>query len=157
MTALRAAVFVAMSWSAAAQAQPFRDWQVVEADGDCLLLQSLLSRTSGAMLAQVILQRDQGGTTLALRVPTGASLASGIGYRVGAGPLHELDWMHCDAALCLAVRPLSDDELRSILRGREMTVGFRPLPGSRPLNLPVSLMGVTAGWRALERCLPPLP
>lgn len=149
---LRALVLVATLCAGAAGAQTYRDWQVMRGGGECLLVQSLVSRASGAMLAQVVLQRQGADATLALRVPTGVSLASGIGYRVGAGPLHDLDWMRCDAALCLALRLLPEDELRAILRGREMLVGFRPLPGSRPLNLPVSLMGVTAGWRALADC-----
>jgi len=149
---LRAGILALVLCAGAAGAQTFRDWNLVQGGGECLLVQSLVSRASGAMLAQVVLQRQGAGTTLALRVPTGASLASGIGYRVGAGPLHDLEWMRCDADLCLALRPLPEDELRAILRGREMWVGFRPLPESRPLNLPVSLMGVTAGWRALADC-----
>lgn len=106
------------------------------------------------MLAQIVLQREGSGTTLAARVPTGASLVAGIGYRVDGGAVHTLDWMHCDAAYCLAVRPLSDPERSALLRGREMYLGFRPLPDSRALQLPVSLMGVTAGWNALDDCAP---
>jgi invasion protein IalB len=148
----RTVLLVALLWAGAAVPQTFRDWQVVRGGDECLLKQSLLSRNSGAMFAQVVLQRQGAGATLALRVPTGASLSSGIGYRIGAGPLYMLDWINCNADLCLAIRSLPDEELRAILRGREMLVGFRPLPDSRPLNLPVSLMGVTAGWRALEDC-----
>ena len=135
-----------------AAAQEFRDWRLVKATGECLLVQSLVSRASGSLLVQVLLQREGGETTLALRVPTGVSLTSGIAYRVGAGPLRALEWIYCAADLCLATRPLPEDELRSLLRGTEMQVGFRPLPDSRPLNVPVSLIGLTAGWRALEGC-----
>lgn len=132
----------------------FRDWRLVRAaeGGDCLLVQSVLSRATGTMLAQTVIQRQGDTAVLAVRVPTGAALSDGIGYRVGTADVVALDWVACDPDLCLAVRTLSSDELDALLRGREMVLGFRPLPGSLPLHLPVSLMGLTAGWRALAAC-----
>jgi invasion protein IalB len=140
--------------TAAAADESFRDWRLARAadEGDCLLVQSVLSRGSGTMLAQAVVQRQNGSAVLAVRVPTGAALADGIGYRVAGGEVVALQWVSCDPDLCLAVRTLSEDELGILLRGREMVLGFRPLSGSSPLHLPVSLMGLTAGWRALGRC-----
>lgn len=145
---------MALLLTAARAGESYRDWQVVRAEeaDDCLLVQSVLSRGTGTMLAQAVVQRQDDNAVLAVRVPTGAALADGIGYRVGAADIVPLVWVACDPDLCLAVRRLTEAELGALLRGREMVLGFRPRPGSSPLHLPVSLMGLTAGWRALGDC-----
>jgi len=137
-----------------AAAERFRDWRLVagESGADCLLIQSLLSQRTGTMLAQVVLQAGDAGPILAFRVPTGASLVSGIGYRIDGGEARAAEWITCDPELCLAVRDLAPAELAQLQRGRELTLAFRPLRDSPALNLPVSLLGVSAGWRALLRC-----
>lgn len=137
-----------------AAAERFRDWRLVagEDGSDCLLIQALLSQRTGTMLAQVVLQTQGAEPILAFRVPTGASLVSGIGYRIDGGEARAAEWIFCDPELCLAVRGLAQSELAELQRGRELTLAFRPLRGSPALNLPVSLLGVSAGWQALLRC-----
>ena len=133
----------------------FRDWQKIEnpTTGGCLLVQSVVTKTSGSLLAQIILQREAGAPVLAVRVPNGASLATGIAYRIdGAGAAVNLDWVSCDSKLCLARTSLDAAQFRALLNGRQLELGFRPLPTSRALVVPMSLLGVTAGWNALADC-----
>lgn len=109
------------------------------------------------MLLQAVFDADvenEGSVLLALRVPTGVSLADGIAYRHGAGDRVGigLEWQSCDPQRCAALARLSPAEFARLLRGREIIVGYRPLPDSRFLNVPLSLMGLTTAWRQKQAC-----
>lgn len=87
------------------------------------------------------------------RVPLGASLASGIAYlHVQGDEAVGLAWQYCDAQTCLASGGTSAAELGRLKKGTRIYLGFTPLPGSRALIVPVSLLGFTKSWAALESC-----
>lgn len=134
------------------------DWVVLRSpEGGCQMRSTILSRESGAILLEMILRPQPDGAPgalVGLRAPVGVSLADGIAYRHPETPevAIGLEWQSCDAALCLAVGAISDGALDALRRGARVEVGFRPLPGARAIRLPVSLRGVTAGWRAVAAC-----
>lgn len=136
-----------------------RDWTVVgDGDGGCLLTQSVYGKRTGALLVQAVLDDaggNDGAVVLALRVPTGVRLADGIAYRHSAGDRVGvgLEWQSCDAERCTAMARLSAAEFARLRRGSEIIVGYRPLPESRFLNVPLSLMGLTAAWRQKQACM----
>lgn len=158
-----AAALLALPAAVSAQApdpQPeaFGDWVLVRAAGVCQLRQTRLSAQSGAVLLEMLLLppgHGDGGALAGLRVPLGVSLPDGIAWRHPARPGEAiaLAWQHCDPDLCLAAGAISGAELDRLKRGDRIEVGFRPLPSANPVRLPVSLRGVTAGWRALEACV----
>lgn len=63
-----------------------------------------------------------------------------------------LAWQSCDAETCLASGGTGPQKLARLQRGRRILLGFRPLPSSRPLVVPVSLMGITRAWAAVQDC-----
>lgn len=133
------------------------DWVLIAGDGICQLRHTRISARSGAVLLEMVLlppERPGGGALAGLRVPLGVSLRDGIAWRHPSRPDQAiaLAWQHCDADLCLAAGAISEGELDRLRRGNRIEVGFRPLPAADPVRMEVSLRGVTAGWRALERC-----
>ena len=135
-----------------------RDWTVMKDEGSgCLVAQSVIGRRTGALLLQAVLDASaapDGSVVLAMRVPTGASLPDGIAYRHRASDAVAvgLEWQSCDPERCTAMGRLSQAEFGRLMRGREIIVGYRPLPESRLLNVPLSLMGLTAAWRQAQGC-----
>ena len=129
------------------------DWQLMRLAQGCAAVQTVLGRRTGAELARLVLSpAAQGGALVLLQVPNGADLAEGPAYRHPGGPAVVLEWQHCDAERCTASGPVTAAELDRLRRGREMQLGYRPLPESRPLNLTISLMGLTRSLAAAATC-----
>lgn len=162
----------------------FGDWMLLRAEpGVCQIRHTLLSATSGAVLLEMLLlpaaapatrlsetsedgslnalraAQAPDGALVALRVPLGVSLPDGIAYRHPGKEAAAigLAWQNCDPALCLAAGGISAAELDRLKRGNHVEVGFRPLPDAAPIRMQVSLQGVTAAWRAVERCAAAAP
>lgn len=159
---LRALVLLGMVAAPAAADSPaprsvHGDWVLIAGGGICQLRNTRVSARSGAVLLEMVLLPSVDGSVGALaglRVPVGVNLRDGIAWRHAARPDQAvaLAWQHCDAELCLAAGAISEAELDRLRRGNRIEVGFRPLPGADPVRMEVSLRGVTAGLRALERC-----
>lgn len=141
--------------------QDFRDWTVVRVqDGQagCLATIAVGLRQRDSGLASVTLYRraDTEAEEVAVmtaRVPLGASLASGIAYlHPGGEEAVGLAWQYCDDRTCLASGGVTQAELARLKAGNRIYLGFTPLPGSRALVVPVSLLGFTRSWNALESC-----
>lgn len=156
--------------------QTFRDWQLLKfgaggdtpADepGSCQLRYSAALRQGGSNLLTVDLVPRKAGQTeetsdtpfvIVARVPLGASLVSGIAYRhtdqrADSNIAQALVWQYCTATQCLASTGISAEEVNRMRAGRAMEVAFRPLPNSRPLAVPVSLLGISAALNALDDC-----
>lgn len=134
-----------------------RDWEVVRLPGGagCAVAQAVIGRRTGVVLAQLFLQPGpERGATLIARVPNGVHLPDGLAYRHSgaARTAVGLAWQSCDAERCSASGLLSRAELGRLLRGREIILGYRPMRGSAALNVPVSLMGLSAAWTAALGC-----
>jgi len=142
--------------SRATEASTHRDWQVLRtADDTCLVTQTVLGRRTGARLLSVFLApAGPDAVSLAFQVPNGVSLPDGIAFRHAAADRTGigLEWQQCDAERCMAAGQISVTEFGRLLAGREITVGYRPLPESRLLNVPLSLLGLTAAWKAAAAC-----
>lgn len=141
------------------QREVFRDWELLrDPQGACLLRQAVISRASGTVFLEAYLLPGSGaqqpGAAIAFRVPIGAYLPDGIAYRHPESPAQAigLEWQDCGGQTCSAAGRLSPEELARLMKGSEVTVAYRPLPSAPPLNLPLSLMGLTKGWAALQAC-----
>lgn len=144
---------------AAEALETFRDWQVLRGDDDCVATISLGLRAPSSGLVTVALfpRQDESGevpAVMTVRVPLGVHLASGIAYTHPGdeGAAIGLAWQSCDAETCMASGGVPAAELARLQAGRRILIGFRPLPESRPLVVPVSLMGVTAAWERVLAC-----
>lgn len=136
----------------------FRDWQLLRLPDGCRIVSALVSPASGALLLEAMLMQAEQPDALmiALRVPVGVHLPSGISYRhVDQGrQAIGLEWLSCDARMCTAAGQLSPQAIARLQRDRSVFVGFRPTQAARAVNLELSLMGFTAARRALDACVP---
>jgi len=150
--------WLALAGSSAAQVfERFRDWQLVRTEGACQIISMIRSESSGAMLLEarmLPIATDTGGLMIALRVPIGVDLASGIGLRhMGSDRVAiGLDWLSCDPSMCTAGGQLSEMAVARLRRDNSVFIGFRPTRTARPVNLELSLMGFSAASRALGNC-----
>lgn len=136
-----------------------RDWSVVQGTGGqgCFATLSVgLKAPSSGLATLSIFARQGGGDTpavMSVQVPLGASLPQGIAYtHAGGSEAVGLAWQYCTPETCVASGGISQDELQRLKDGRRVFLGFVPLPGSAPLVVPVSLLGITRAWEAVQDC-----
>lgn len=142
----------------------YKDWTIVDPEKpgvSCFVIQQVFSKKSGVKLIEASLYPiDAKGAKksfeaiFALSVPTGADLVSGIAYRhvEGKKTAIGLEWQSCNSSRCTATGKISRKELKRLRREKYVVVGFRPLPTSRVLNVPLSLVGLTRAWRDIGKC-----
>jgi invasion protein IalB len=157
---------ICLAWPNALAAQDpqttrHRDWQVVrDGNGGCLAATTagLAAGKTGLLTLSLLPLPDQtgartAGALMSARVPLGVSLTEPLAYsRAQTSEAVGLAWQRCDAETCLAMAPISAEELARLKRGRRVLFAFRPLRGSKPLIVPVSLMGLTRAWGAVTDC-----
>ena len=149
--------YIAMPWAVAetaASSQAFRDWALTCPPAeDCVLEQRLF--LAGGDVAEPVLRMafqaiaERATPLVAIRVPLGVLVSPGLSLRVDQGEDQQIPLHHCRPEGCLALFPLEEDWRQALEAGRELQVGFRRLDG-QTMTLPVSLLGITAGLRALE-------
>ena len=153
---LAASVVIAGAVCAGAQeARRFADWTLLAAPGQgCVLQYRAIAPEAGLVLADLYLSPvAEGGALLSVRVPVGASIADRAVYRhSGADRAVPLIWQTCNRDTCLAQVHVTEQELDRLRARRRIELAFVPTPGARRLSFPVSLMGVTAGFRAARAC-----
>jgi len=142
----------------------YKDWTIVdpaEPGLSCFVIQQVFSKKSGAKLVEASLYpietkgaKKSFEAIFTLSVPTGVDLVSGIAYRhvEGKKTAIGLEWQSCNSKRCTATGKISRKELKRLRREKYVVVGFRPLPTSRVLNVPLSLLGLTRAWREIDRC-----
>jgi invasion protein IalB len=84
-----------------------------------------------------------------VRVPLNVLLAPGLQLKIEGNAPSTVPIHHCREQGCMALFPLSSDLRQALETGRKAQVSFHMLDGSR-IGVPVSLLGITAGLRALE-------
>ena len=151
---LATALLAAASWATAAAAsdQVFDDWALRCPDKvGCFLDQRVFIKGQEEQpLLQAAFQyrgtdRRPGGV---LRVPLGVLLEPGLTLRIDAAKPYLLHFSHCRREGCVALFKVTPQLRRRLERGREAKVGFKTMEG-RLVELPLSLMGITAGLAAL--------
>ncbi|WP_407495971.1 invasion associated locus B family protein [Pseudooceanicola sp. MF1-13] len=153
---LIALLVLTASAAPAQEAEAYRDWSVLRSDQGCLASLSVGLKTADSGLATVSLYRRLETETPAIvtvRVPLGVDLTGGIAYtHPGREDAVGLAWQYCDDATCLASGALNGAEITRLQKGTRVYLGFRPLPGARMLVVPVSLLGFTRAWDAVQAC-----
>ena len=149
----------AVAQEAGVEEQRFRDWQVLRQveTGKCAISISVgLAQTNSGLATINIIKRqnDEGvPAVMTIKVPLGVSLRSGLAYsHSGTSETVGLAWQYCTPNTCLASGGISSAEIANLKKDREIFLAFQPLPNSRPIIVPVSLLGFTKAWRALQSC-----
>jgi invasion protein IalB len=84
-----------------------------------------------------------------LRVPLGVLLPPGLELDIDGAKALRIAYSHCRTEGCIALFELTRDLRRRLERGREARVAFQTVEGKRS-ELPLSLMGITDGLKALD-------
>lgn len=132
----------------------YQDWALrCQDDETCKLEQQVFVKGADkAPLVHVIFHSQGQSHDLAtlLVVPLGVLIGPGLQLRVDGGSPQTFPLNHCRSEGCLAVFPLSTELRQSLEAGREAQLSFHTLNGRR-IGVPVSLLGITAGLKALDK------
>ncbi|MFA5581402.1 MAG: invasion associated locus B family protein [Paracoccaceae bacterium] len=135
--------------------QTFDDWAISCAEpGGCRLAQTIMS-SERVWIATVLMHPrapDQPLRQAEVFVPPGLHFPSGLYASLIGGELTPLraEWRQCSARACAGVITLDPAQESAWQRGRAVELRFRPGPGAPVAVAELSLMGVTAGLRALD-------
>lgn len=139
----------------------FRDWRMkCLSDGAremCSIFQNNVAKAKNsdekifALLARMTLVAKDGETIphLSLVAPLGVWLPGGISFRFDDGKTITAPFLQCGPDGCITDLAVSDDFLPTVKKSRTMHVTYT-LPNQQPVTIDVSMMGVTAGLKALS-------
>lgn len=117
----------------------------------CVLLQNVINQENQQPLMQVAVGfygRDR-QRVVVIKLPLGVTLPPGIQMRIDESPAAAVPFQICRPDGCQAFIPLDEKLLAAMKAGIGGTVSFRDA-GNRPVQLPVSLKGFTAGFAEVK-------
>jgi len=130
---------------------PFQDWRVIcsTAQGGCTLNSDVLRDTGGSLVG-LLINDPMPGSTLAITVPHGVMLDSGLGFSIGDEPMRVRPYETCNATGCFAFVTMDADTLKSLSANMAGQVVVVPGNGT-PVTIPFSLKGFAEGYAELQR------
>jgi invasion protein IalB len=168
---LATAVVIGIATAAAAQtvtgSKKFDDWQLDTYTLKAGRAHGVKSRDPGPKQAHVMQQyswnADNKTVSLAVRVrffdprqatlmfilPPDTDKKSKVSYAIDTGPSATLQTLDCDNRICLATAALEDRLLTMLRGGTRLLVRYRV--GGEPYAVPISLVGFTLAYAALEK------
>ncbi len=168
MAALAGGVAQAQSDSAAeapaeapeTSTEAFGDWTVVCVESTprtCRMTQRLdIQNEQGAgRLLQVTLLKNPEGVVIAMELPFGLDLRSGVVIRFDENDEIPLPFTTCYASGCQVIAQLAPEHLEEFRNGEQMRVGFRAMGQEQTLVTEVSLSGSSAALESLPEAMSP--
>ena len=130
---------------------PFQDWRVIcsTAQGGCTLNSDVLRDTGGSLVG-LLISDPMPGSMLAITVPHGVMLDSGLGISIGDEPKRVRPYETCNATGCFALVTMDADTLKSLSANMAGQVVVVPGNGT-PVTIPFSLKGFAEGYAELQR------
>ncbi|MBQ1202315.1 MAG: invasion associated locus B family protein [Loktanella sp.] len=130
----------------------FDDW-AAECGGSasCTLSQTLMSDDRIWLVSLVLSPKaDQASRDLALFVPQGVHLPSGIYMATDRSDFARGEWIECDSRSCLARMTINPQQEAFLKAGRSAELRYRPSPEAPVIVVDVSLMGISAGLARID-------
>jgi len=117
----------------------------------CFIFQNLVLKESGQRLVHVAVGYLAGNNQAAavITMPLGISLPAGAAISVGGGDPLDVVIERCDSSGCIGAVTLNAAVVAQLKRGREARIGFHD-GTRRRIEVPVSLLGFTAGFNSLD-------
>nr|VFK21974.1 MAG: Invasion protein IalB, involved in pathogenesis [Candidatus Kentron sp. LPFa]VFK34856.1 MAG: Invasion protein IalB, involved in pathogenesis [Candidatus Kentron sp. LPFa] len=138
---------------------PYGDWALrcPAKDKDkepCSLSQRILVEVDGKKAPIVFFNFVHTGKPKALhailRLPLGISLPRGMSLQVDKNSPITGSFSHCDREGCLTVGKITPELRKNLEAGQKAFIVFHTLDG-KPVTVPASLKGITAGLKALDK------
>lgn len=147
------------SLSASAEAvdgEEFDNWTVrcEESDGreSCFIFQNLVLQNGGSSILHVAIGYLPGNKkvpVILVSMPLGISLPPGASIKIDEHEAVKFDIERCETSGCRGGFKLTEEMLQNFKKGNTATVTFHD--GHRqPIDMPLSLIGFSAGIDALE-------
>ena len=135
------------------QGQRFQDWggncQTTDQSRHCYLEQVLHDGQQKVMISVIGYIPGQKTPSMAFELPPNIHLAAGFTLNVNERPITRFKGK-CTQQRCTASFQLTPQILQQFQKSQAATVSYLSTPRQRPVNLPLSLMGITAGLNALK-------
>lgn len=154
-TSLFSLLVVSISTQAAGniQGKRFQDWggncQVTEQGRHCYLEQVLHDGEQKVMISVIGYLPGQKIPSMAFELPPNIHLPAGFTLSLNERPTLRFKGK-CNAQRCTASFQLTPQILQQFQKGQAAKVSYLSTPNQRPVNLPLSLMGISAGLNALK-------
>lgn len=135
------------------QGKRFQDWggncQVRQQVRHCYLEQALYDGQQKVMISVIGYIPGQTIPSMAFELPPNIHLPAGFTLSLNEQPLTRFKGT-CSAQRCTASFQLTAQILQQFQKGQAATLNYLSTPNKRPVSLPLSLMGITAGLNALK-------
>lgn len=135
------------------QGNRFQDWggncQVLEQGRHCYLEQVLQDGEQRVMISVIGYIPGQNSPTMAFELPPNIHLPAGFTLKMNERPITRFKGK-CTPQRCTASVQLTPQILQQFQKGQAAGLSYLSTPHKRPVNLPLSLMGISAGLKALR-------
>lgn len=135
------------------QGKRFQDWggncQTLAQGRHCYLEQVLQDGEQKVMISVIGYRPGQSLPSMAFELPPNIHLAAGFTLSMNQGPITRFKGS-CTQQRCTASFQLTASILQQFQRGQTAQLSYLSTPHKRPVDLPLSLMGITAGLKALR-------
>lgn len=129
-----------------------QDWQVLCEDTptgeNCFISQAIID-DEGEPVMQISLGRLEDDNVMVIYLPLGLDLRPGILFQVEEKVRREFPFQTCLPNGCRVVAPVDEEMLTAMRTGSQFVVGIKTLGSDRVGVIEGSLMGFTAGFRAV--------
>jgi invasion protein IalB len=152
-------LLIASPWGAAMpeHGQTFKDWTARcetppgSEVASCYIFQSIVLKETGKRLVHVAVGylAANGQAAVIVTLPLGISLPPGVSISIDGGEPVQIVVERCDTSGCIGAVALDDALIGAMKAGREGRIGFHD-GTRRRIAVPLSLLGFTAGFDALE-------
>ncbi|AGA33007.1 Invasion associated locus B family protein [Thioalkalivibrio nitratireducens DSM 14787] len=130
-----------------------QDWQVLCEDGpageNCFITQTTVDEDDEPVM-QVSVGILEGSPAIVIHLPLGLDLRPGVLFEIENQVQREFPYQTCLPNGCRVLAPIDDEMLQAMRAGVTFRVGVVPVGAERIGVVEGSLMGFTAGFRAIS-------
>jgi invasion protein IalB len=131
-----------------------QDWQVVcedtPAGENCFITQAAVDE-KGEPVMQISVGVIEGDTIMVIYLPLGLDLRPGMLFQIGETFRREFPFQTCLPNGCRVVAQVDSEMMTALRGGNAFRVGVKTLDSDRVAVVEGSLMGFTAGFRAVSK------
>ncbi len=131
-----------------------QDWQVLCEDtpaGESCFITQAAADEDGEAIMQISIGFLEGERAMVIYLPLGLDLRPGILFQVGENLQREFPFQTCLPSGCRVLARVDTETLNAMRNGTTFRIGVRTMESDRIGVIEGSLMGFTAGFRAISQ------